>query len=30
MEFKKMNKFIYEKFEYSTTDELRQLMDVIE
>lgn len=29
-ELKKMNKFIYEKFEYSTTDELRQLMEVIE
>ena len=29
-ELKKMNKFIYEKFKYSTTDELRELMDVIE
>ena len=29
-ELKKMNKFIYEKFEYSTTDKLRELMEVIE
>ena len=29
-EIKKMNKFIYEKFEYSTTDKLRELMEVIE
>ena len=29
-ELKKMNKFIYEKFEYSTTDKLRELMEAIE
>lgn len=29
-EIKKMNKFIYKKFEYSTTDKLRDLMEVIE
>lgn len=29
-ELKKMNKFIYEKFEYSTTDKLKELMDVLE
>ena len=29
-EIKKMNKFIYKKFEYSTTEKLREMMEVIE
>ena len=28
-ELKKMNKIIYDKFKYSTTDKLRELMEVI-